>query len=63
MRFDEVDADLFEGSLRRDLPFEHLGGAFGHVGPGSTEFTVTPVPAMRLARPRATATSAVLLTP
>src|SRR3569623_2874283 len=33
------------------------------VGPGSTQMTVTPVPAMVSARPRATASCAVLLTP
>ena len=33
------------------------------VGPGRTALTVTPVPAICLASPRATATSAVLLTP
>jgi len=34
-----------------------------NVGPGSTEFTVTPVPATRLARPRAIASTAVLVKP
>ena len=33
------------------------------VGPGSTEFTVTPVPAQSWARPRETASCAVLVIP
>ncbi len=37
--------------------------AFNAIGPGSTEFTVTPVGAVNSARPRAMASCAVLVMP
>ena len=48
--------------LLRELPNE-LCYAFRCVGPGSTELTVTFVPAQVSARPRATASCAVFVVP
>jgi hypothetical protein len=55
--FLDGDAGLFRAFL------EHRLDPSDSVGPGRTAFTVTPLPAMRLARPREIASSTVLVKP